>query len=370
VIAARAGKPDLARRLLAATGGALDAMPGALLLGGAVDAATGRGEEAVTRWRRLVAAQPMNIAARRLLGAALLQSGDPTGALDVLRPVALRGDADSYALLVAARGWEAASRRTVAAGLIDRSMAVAAAEPALFASDENAGALLASAAVRPGDPTYALSLIRAATTGGDTGAGLSRARALAAAAPRDPAALLALGDVLAAAGRDGEAAIAYRRAADLRFDEPTALRLIDQLSRARRPDEAAAALALYLGQNPQSVSARRVLGHWQVSSGRWNEAIETLEGVRRQIGNRDAALLADLALAYAGDDANGGGGAVARRYGRAAYALAPMNPSVADAYGVALAADGAVGPARQLFDKAIALAPGNPVYLAHRRQLG
>ena len=33
---------------------------------------------------------------------------------------------------------------------------------------------------------------------------------------------------------------------------------------------------------------------------RANAAIDTLEGVRRTIGNRDAAVLADLARAYAG----------------------------------------------------------------------
>jgi Flp pilus assembly protein TadD len=194
---------------------------------------------------------------------------------------------------------------------------------------------------------------------------LQQARALAAAAPRDPAALMALGDTLAAAGRAEEAAVAFARAADLQFDEPAAIRLIDALGRAGKPGDAAATLALYLGQNPQSLVGQRLLGRWQVQSGRWAAAIETLEGVRRRVGNRDAGLLADLAMAYAGD----GEGAVARRYGRAAYALAPMNAGVCDAYGVALAEDGDPAGARQLFDKALSLAPGDPTYLAHRKQL-
>ena len=159
---------------------------------------------------------------------------------------------------------------------------------------------------------------------------------------------------------------AYARAADLLFDEPTALRLIDALGRAGRRPDAAAALALYLGQNPQSLTGRRLLGHWQVSSGAWAAAIETLEGVRRDAGDRDAGLLADLALAYAGD----GTGDVARVYGRAAYRLAPLSPVACDAYGVALAAAGDAAGARQLFDKAVALAPDEPAYLAHRRQVG
>ena len=61
---------------------------------------------------------------------------------------------------------------------------------------------------------------------------------------------------------------------------------------------------------------------------------------------------------------------MARVYARAAYRLLPMSAAVCDAYGVALAADGAVEGARQLFAKAIALAPGDPVPRGHLRQLG
>lgn len=366
VIAARAGQPELARRVLAAAGSGVEALPGALLLRGALDLATGRGEEAVTRLRRLVATQPMNLPARRLLAGALLRSGDARGSLEVLRPLALRGDADAYSLLLTARGWEASGDRGMAAGFLDRASTGDRAGGGVFATDEALPALVAGAQTAPGDPTYALGVIRGLMGAGDRAGALARARALAAAAPRDPAALVALGDTLGASGRDAEAVGAYTRAADLQFDEPTAMRLVDALGRAGKPADAAAALALYLGQNPQSLVGRRLLGRWQVAAGQWGDAIETLEGVRRRVGHRDAGLLADLALAYAGD----GDGAVARRYGRAAYVLVPTNAGVCDAYGVALAEDGDVAGARQLFDKAVSLAPGNPTYLAHRKQLG
>ena len=365
VIAMRAGRPELARHLLASAGAGIADAPGALLLAGAADAATGRGEEAVAYWRRLLAVQPMNLTARRLLAGALLRSGDARGALDVLRPLAMRGDADAQALTLTARAWERTGDRLTAAGFLDRASGVGG-QGALFATDEDVGALTVEAAGAAGDPTYALGVIRGRMSGGDKAGALAAARALAAAAPRDPAALLALGDTLAASGQGGAAVGAYTRAADLRFDEPTVLRLVDALGRAGKPADAAAALALYLGQNPQSLMARRLLGHWQVAAGTWDDAIETLEQVRHRAGNRDAGLLADLALAYAGD----GDGETARRYGRAAYALLPMSAAVADAYGVALAAAGETAAARQLLDKALVLAPGNAAYLAHRRQLG
>ena len=136
---------------------------------------------------------------------------------------------------------------------------------------------------------------------------------------------------------------------------------------ARSGDRAQAArtLALYLEQNPQSITARRLLGRWQNDAGDHAAAIETLEEVRRVVGNRDALLLADLAIAYAGDD----DGAVARVYGRTAYALAPMSARVVDAYGIALAAAGEIEGARQLRAKAAVLAPGDEAIAEHRRRL-
>ena len=365
-IAARAGKPELARRLLAAAGPAIEGTPGALLLAGTIDAGAGRYEAAAARWRRLVAIQPMNVTARRLLATALLRAHDPAAALDVLRPAALRGDADAYTLTLTARAWEAAGARPSAALFLDRAGAGARGPAMPFAAAEPVPALITEAAGAPGDPTYALGVIRGLNGAGDRAGALARARALATAAPRDPAALLAWGDMLATTGAWASAATIYARAADLQFDEPAALRLIDALGRAGRRADAARTLALYLAQNPQGLTGRRLLGHWQVASGAWEAAIDTLEGVRRSAGDRDAQLLADLALAYAGN----GAGDVARVYGRAAYRLAPLSPVVADAYGVALAAAGEPGAARQLVDKAIALAPGDPSYLAHRRQLG
>ena len=164
----------------------------------------------------------------------------------------------------------------------------------------------------------------------------------------------------------GEAVTAYARGAALRFDEPAMLRLVEALGRTGRRDDAARTLALYLAQSPQSVAARRLLGRWQIEGGLFGQAIETLEGVRRTVGSRDAALLADLALAYAGDDE----GETAIRYARAAYRLQPMSARVADAYAVALAAAGELDGARQLAAKAAGLAPGDPVIAVHRRQIG
>jgi len=382
VLAARAGRIELARSLLQKTGGAIDGLPGAILLSGSLDYAEGKFEQASAMWRGLARQQPLNVGVRRLLGAALLRSGDPRAALDMLRPIGARGDADSYALTLLARALGAVAESpddaAAVAAYLDRAgrAATGASEP--FWIDDQIGTLEADVARTPDVPSLMLAAIRGRAQAGDHAGALARARTLVAASPGAPAALLALGDALSVAGRYREAAPVYARAANLRFDEPVMLRLVDALGRAGQAEQAATALALYLSQNPQSVAARRILGRLQLGAGQAAAAIETLEGVRHQLGTRDALLLADLSRAYGavaaregeGGGDGGGGDAVALRYARAAYALAPMNAAVVDAYGVALAADVEAGPAardgaRQLLEKAAMLAPGDGVIASH-----
>lgn len=327
VLAARAGRIPLAQVLLDKTH-ALDAVPGTLLLRGDLDYAQGRFAQAAGQWRKLVQMQPSNIAAHQLLGLALLRAGNAGGAIAVLQPIAARPDADSYSLTLIARALEAVGDRAGAAAFLDRA-----------------------AAAPVSSPPIALA---------------GRPVARVVATPGAPAAQLALGDSLAAAGRYGDAARAYAQAADLSFDEPTMLRLVDALSRAGRAQDSATTLVLYLSQNPQSLVGARMLGHLQVASGEWDRAIETLESVRARVGNQDGGVLADLALAYAGSD----DGAIAVRYGRAAYALSPMRAAAADAYGIALAANGDLVGARQLLVKATQLAPTDAAIAGHLRQLG
>jgi Flp pilus assembly protein TadD len=365
VLAARGGEDALAGQLLRAGGGALANLPGARLLDALLDHRRGQYQQAAAKWGDLVADQPLNIGLRRLYAAALLRSGDPRAALDTIRPLALRADAGAYALDLTARGFAAVGATGPAAAAIDRA-ALPAGPASVFASDAAIGALRAGARAAPTDPSYALGIIRGQLTGGDTGGAIATATTLAAATPGAPPAQTARGDALAAAGRWPDAVAAYARAASLRFDEPAMLRLVSAQERSRRPTEAAATLALYLQQNPQSIAGRRLLGAWQSERGEDAAAIETLEGVRRTIGNRDADLMASLALAYASQD----DGEIARRYGRAAYTLQPLSARAADAYGVALAAAGDLDGARQLLDKAVRLAPNDPTVADHRRRLG
>lgn len=364
VLAARAGNLDLAQSIANRMSGSFAALPGPLMLGAMLDYANGGDEQAVLKLRRVIGQQPMNIAARRLLGAALARSGDWRGALDVLRPVALRGDADSYTLGLVGRSFEASGERDWASRFLDRAATPALTGAAQFGTDDSLDDLRARAAAAPGDPVVLVAYIRGLLFANRAPAALAEAQRLAKAYPGVPQAQLLVGDVLMEMKRPRDAAPAYARAADLRFDEPTLLRLIDAYDATGQHAKSAAALALFLSQNPENVTARRLAAHWQIAAGDWQAAIDTLEGLRARIGNGDAALLAELSAAYAGNDQPD----VARVYASHAYDLAPLNPAVVDAYGWALYLSGSVEPARQLLEKAVSIAPEHPGLRWHLAQ--
>lgn len=352
VLAARSGRPALARELLARAGDALDALPGAQLLSGAVALAEGNAELAVSSLRDLVGAQPENWAARRLFGVALLRSGDAAGALAALRPIAVRADADAYTLELAARAMAATGDRAGAAVLHDRAGSGQAGPAPPFATEVGLGTLQAAVAAAPNDPTAVLALIRGLLASGDRVGALMAARELAAASPGAPAAWRAVGDVLLVGGDAKGAAVAFARSANLRFDAPAMLRLVDAYGRTGQARAAAGVIAAYLSQNPDDPVALRLAGHWQVAARQWSAAIRSLERVQARDGSREAGVLADLALAYAGAGRIG----AARAAAGAAYALAPGQPVAVRAYAVVLGIAGDREGARQMRDKLARLA--------------
>jgi predicted Zn-dependent protease len=365
VIAARAGNFDLARAILDRTGGAINDLPGVMLLGGTLDLEKGDYEQAIEKLTDLVGMQPMNITARKLLAVALLRTDRARNAIDMLRPVVARADADSYALTLVARGFERIGDRANAARFLDRAAFPATGESTAFSADDSTATLAADAAQKPGDPDAIVPLIRALITSGDKGAALARAQDIAAKNPGAPGAQLMLGDMLMLLNRPGDAVVPYQKAADLRFDEPTMLRLVEALDHAGRREDAANALALFLSQNPADIAALRLSAHWQLAAGDFDAAIDSLEDIRARIGDGDAALNADLAAAYTGAGETG----TAVDFGEAAYGLSPANPAVTDAYGWALFKGGDKEGGLELLQKAVLLAPKHPGLRWHLAQI-
>jgi tetratricopeptide (TPR) repeat protein len=302
ILAARAGKYDLARSLYRRTGGALDGQPAALLLAGAIELESGTAEQGVKKLQQLVALQPDNFKARRLLGWGQLRLGDAAGAIATLKPVADRPDADPYTLSLIGSAYR---RRNDAAAAVNYLVRAARpqrppAAPPLGAplGDEGLAALRSAAEAGQSDAPLQVQLIRALLARGLGPEALARARRLEADNPGAPDAHMLAGDALVAAGDLPAAAEAYRRAANIAFTEPVAMRLVHVLDISGDRAGAARVLSLFLQQNPENVPALTVAGNGFLAAGRWDRAILAFERVRTRIGNRDATLLNNLAWAW------------------------------------------------------------------------
>jgi tetratricopeptide (TPR) repeat protein len=333
MLAARAGKFDLARTLYQRTGGALDKEPAGMLLASAIDLETGNPARAVERLETLVAEQPDNIKARRLLAASQWRLGNAKATLATLMPLASRADADTYALTLIGRAYTKLGDTNSAALYLARAAQPgnrqAAAPLGPRVSYEQLAGLRENAAARPGEAGPQVQLIRALLGRGLGEEALAQARSLQASNPGAPDAHLLVGDALGMLGDYSAAAQEYRRAANIAFTEPVALRLVEALRNAGDRRGAAQILALFLQQNPQNAPAMFIAANNFLQARQWDPAIALYERLRSRLGNRDATLLNNLAWAYSqkGD------------YDRAlplaarAWELDRNNPATADTYG-------------------------------------
>lgn len=356
VMAARAGRFDLARSLLARTSGRLDGEPAVMLLRATMELHDGAHEQAIDRLSDLIDLQPANLTARKLLGAAYAQAKDHDSVIQTLRGLAARDDADSYTLTLMGRALEAKGDTIAAAQMLDRA-ASPQHRPSRALVTVPLGKAAANNAGNPLDARTAIPLIAAQIGEGQVGAALGRATEIARRNPGVPAAQVLLGDVQGALGNWQAAAAAYKAAANLDFSEGTALRFARALVNVGDVNGAAQVIGLYLTQNPQSIPMRLMLADIHMAAGRWQSAIAELEVVRARVGNRDAALLNNLAWASikAGEEAS------SLNFARAAYALMPNNAAVAGTYGWALHRDGAErGFAVATLEKAVRMAPLDP----------
>ena len=364
VLAARADMPALARAMLYRTKNRLDDVPGVKLLQAVLELQAGNRELAIDKLEELVASQPDNLKAQRLLGSALWRAGDTKGAIRVLQPVALRSDADSYTLSVIGRAYESEGDRRAAATYLDRAAMPMRGEAVPF---DMAGDLLRLARANSGpsdNADIAIPYITKLMLDGKAAAALSEAQRLAARNPGAPAAHVLVGDALMALENPGEAAQAYQRAADIRFSEPVALRFIDALNRKGDTGAALHVLDLFLSQNPRSVAGLLLAADHFMTTKNWARAIPILEGLRKRLGGRDVTLLGNLAWARF----NSGATREALDLAASAFAIAPANPAVVNGYGWILfksGTDRAGGMA--LLKKAVAIAPNHP---GLRHQLG
>jgi predicted Zn-dependent protease len=343
VLAARAHDWDLARALLYKIGGRMGDFPALRMLAGSVEIAQGNAEQALVELRPLVDRQPNNPAARRLLAAALRLGGDDQGVVDTLRPFAGRGDADPYILTMVGRAYERLGDRIAAAPFLDRAAQPLRATP---------GPL--------GWGSGPVARLRLLSVQGKMSEATAYAAQLERESPGAAWIMVLSGDTLAFQGRWREAADTYQRAADLKFDEPTMLRLVEALQRAGDGKAGVAVTDLFRTQHPQSRAATLLAADSALAAKQWDRAGRLLDALRHQTGNRDATLLNNLAWVRMAQGHPG----EAVKLAEAAYSLTPNSAPVAGSYGWFAHAAGDKATAVALLEKAVALAPDIPAYRA------
>ena len=339
MLAARAGKFDVARTLYQRTKGRFADQPSAILLVSALDFQSGNFEQAGKRLERLLEAQPGNRRARRLLAASYWRRGDAVATIAAIRPIANLPDADSYALTLMGRALEKAGEPGPASVYLARAArpqsrsATALAEPV---GGETLDRLRREAARDPTAPAQ-IALIRALLGNGIGGEALERAVRLQSANPGAPDAHILAGDARGMTGDFRGAAEDYRKAANLAFNEPVAMRMIEALERSGQSAAAGRVLDLFLQQNPGNVPALLLAGGRTMAAEDWPRAIRIYESLRARLGNRDAVMLNNLAWAYSET------GEVERALplARRAWSLDKDNPATADTYGWLLIKSGA-----------------------------
>lgn len=348
VLAARAGNYRLARSLLQRTRGELDEQPSFMLLSAIVELELG-GEAVAATWAdRLIAGQPNNFTARRILAAADWAGGDTDGASEALAPIVSRPDADSWSLLLAARVAAELGRRIESADYLDRAATLARGEAVPFAADNDYGLLTMAADAEPLNPAVAIPAISADLSSGNSARAIARALRIRDANRGVADAHILLGDAALAGGRFDLAIQSYRAARALDAGERTTLRLANALYRAGDIAGSGAAILALRDSQPSSIAADRLAGHLAMDIEHWDDAIAHFERVRRRIGDRDVVILRELARAWAakGDDAR------ALRLIDRAYRLQPLNAAIMEFYADLLARRGNKQAAADLRDKA------------------
>lgn len=276
VMAARAGRHDLARRLLTRTGDQLRDEPGAMLLEGVLELRAGNYVLAVDALQRLIRVQPANARARLLLARAEALAGEDRLVIHDFADQAAMPDASPYLLTQVARAHEVDGRRDLAAPLLDR--AALARVPALspIAIGSQVGALLSAG--RDAEAQVLVTANLARNPGAFENATLA-------------------GDVQLALGHPEIALTHYRQAAKVRLPQSLLLRLVTAYEQSGQGDAARQAAGHYLTRNPASRTAVRIVARYAADAGDWHRARLLLESLRANGSGGDVGLLAELSRA-------------------------------------------------------------------------
>lgn len=343
VLAARAGDDDLARAMLARTGNRMNTVPAAMLLQGVLELESGNANVAAQILGDLADRQPANVQVQTLLARALYESSDARiGAR--LGAAAGRADATPYLLLALGRGQEEADDRAKAAPLLDR--AAEALAPAFLPATTSTPPPVLAARWReaPGSVFTTSDFVKSLLAANENVQAGTVTDQFLARYPGSATALSLSGDSWLALKKPALAIGAYRAAARVRTSDALTLRTAIAMEQAGQAVQSADYVESRLRIDQASWLITRIAANQAFDRGNPARARDLLEALRDRGGNRDARLLATLALAQL----RSGDGDQAVRTAKRAYELSPASGFTAAVYALSAAADGDRATAQQL----------------------
>lgn len=312
VLAARAGKMDLARSLLSRTGDRIAGMPAAMLLRGLLELEAGNPNLAIDVLDRLVRMQPANASARLLLARAAAVAGDR------MQLFAAPSDdvaAAPYLLTLQARAHADAARYDQAALLLTRATLLQTG-PIPIGERQDAGILAADWAMTPGRIGAGVPQVRKLVAVGNLTAAGDAAERLRAANPGSADVQAIAGDVRLLAHDPAGALDRYRIAAKVRVTSDLVARMalaFDGIGEAAEGDRIVEA---HLAASPTDRYLSRVAARRAAKRGDWGRSLALLEYLA-PLMPRDPGVLSELAEARSRTGDKDG----AERAAAAAYAL-------------------------------------------------
>lgn len=320
VLAARAGKFDLARTLLARSGEPERSAPAGMLLSAIIDMQQGNYASASQMLDKLERMQPDNQTIRLLLAQSLARGENHRELVYRFKDRANLPGSTPYLTVLVGRSYEVLGRRDQAAPFLDLAAKVRRTGLQVIPADTSLAVALARG---PHTGRDTIALVRGLIESGQTGAAIVNAQAYLLRAQGSADALALAGDAWLFAGEGSRAADYYARAAAIRQSWPLTRRMVAAEILAGRQQSALTLLEHAVTNNSANAEAAVMLADAVLRSGKAKKAAVLLDLViaNGAARNPDALILRARAAMELGDMQT------ARSTAMRAYSLQKMNPS-------------------------------------------
>lgn len=288
VLAARAGKFELARLLLLRADKATLEMPAAMLLSGIIDIKNGNFASSAQTLEALAAKQPENRRVQQVLARALSLGGNDAEVVYRYADQAQLPSASPYLKTLVARSYEALDKRDKAAPLLDEAARRRSGKLVAVGGASTLDAAEARGGVSGRD---ALDLIRARIVSGNAGNAAFTAAKLVRLFPGSFDALSLAGDANLAARQYKAARANYSKAATIRQPWTLTRKMIAASRADRQSDEAVAILARYFVGDQANAEAATLLAREAVAREDWDSAAIFADHALLNGGAKDFILL-------------------------------------------------------------------------------